>query len=362
MYLDGLKLQNFKNHAFADFAFCKQVNCFTGKNGIGKTNILDAIYYLAFTKSFFNGQDQHSVKHEEPWFSIESNLIKDSISQHLRLFYQKGSKKTLFVNNNEPEKFADHIGTIPLVMILPGDIQIIHESSEERRRLFDTILSSCDKQFLFALMSYNRQLDQRNKLLKDLAEGYSVDMELLMVYNSKLVEFGTIIFNKRNEMVRELFDLFRNHYYEISSGAELAEINYQSDLSEKPFDEILIVQDLVDRLAQRTTKGVHKDDFNFILNGFPVKKFGSQGQQKSFMIALKLTFFDYLKNKTGEKPLLLLDDIFEKLDEERLSSLIKRISNQEFGQIFITDTHKKRIEDAFQFISNVEVVFHHISN
>jgi DNA replication and repair protein RecF len=362
MHLEGLKLQYFKNHAFADFVFCNQVNCFTGKNGIGKTNILDAIYYLAFTKSFFNGQDQHSIQHEEVWFSIETNLIKDSISEHIRLFYQKGLKKALFVNNNEPEKFADHIGTIPLVMILPGDIQIIQESAEERRRLFDTILSSCDKQFLFALISYNRQLDQRNKLLKDLADGYHSDPELMLVYNSKLVEFGNIIFNKRTEMVRELYQLFRNHYTEISSGAESAEINYFSDLNENSFESILINQDQTDRLAQRTTKGVHKDDFIFTLDGFPVKKFGSQGQQKSFMIALKLAFFDYLKIKTGEMPLLLLDDIFEKLDEERLGSLIKRISNKEFGQIFITDTHRARIEDAFKFISGVEVVYHHISN
>jgi DNA replication and repair protein RecF len=233
---------------------------------------------------------------------ILHNLYNKNIKIIFLFIRVMGKKFILNIkeNKNEPEKFADHIGTIPLVMILPGDIQIIHESSEERRRLFDTILSSCDKQFLFALMSYNRQLEQRNKLLKDLAEGYSVDMELLMVYNSKLVEFGTIIFNKRNEMVRELYDLFRNHYHEISSGAELAEINYQSDLSEKPFDEILIIQDQVDRLAQRTTKGVHKDDFNFILNGFPVKKFGSQGQQKSFLIALKLAQFDFVKKQSGE--------------------------------------------------------------
>lgn len=362
MHLEGLKLQNFKNHGFADFLFSKQVNCFTGKNGIGKTNILDAIYYLAFTKSYFHAQDQFSIQHDQPWFSIESSLVKESIVQQLRLFYQKGAKKTLFINNNEPEKFADHIGTIPLVMILPGDIQIIHESAEERRRLFDTILSSCDKQFLFALISYNRTLDQRNRLLKDMAEGYATDPDLMKVYNTKLVEFGHVIFDKRNEMVRELYDIFMNHYREISSGAELAEIQYQSDLTEKPFDLILILQEQADKMAQRTGKGVHKDDFLFTLNGFPVKKFGSQGQQKSFMIALKLAFFDYLKNKTGEKPLLLLDDIFEKLDEDRLSSLIKRISNKEFGQIFITDTHRKRIEEAFRYIEDVEVVYHHISS
>lgn len=361
MYLRRLKLQNFKNHSFVEFDLCSQVNCLTGLNGIGKTNVLDAIYYLSFTKSFFNSQDQYALQHGASWFTIDAELESTAGSNTLKLIYQTGQKKQLLIDQNEVERFADYIGTVPLIMILPGDIQLIHETAEARRKLIDSVIASCNKKYLVNLMAYNKYLDQRNKLLRDFANGVAYDESLLSIYNQRLHEYGQLVFEVRKQVLEAIQSNFHSHYKDISGAKELAQIVYVSDLHEMDMQTWLAQQSFTDRQAQRTTKGIHKDDFLFLLDGFAIKKYGSQGQQKSFVIALKLALYDYLQAQKGVQPLLLLDDIFEKLDAKRLSLLIQRISQQAFGQIFITDTHQQRVADAFASLPHVQVKYFEIA-
>jgi DNA replication and repair protein RecF len=361
MHLRRLKLQNFKNHSLVEFDLCAQVNCFTGLNGKGKTNVLDAIYYLGFTKSYFHAQDQFSLQHGASWFTIDAQLKNNAGFDELKIIYQTGQKKQLLMNQNEPEKFADYIGTLPLIMILPGDIFLIQETAEVRRKLIDAVISSCDRTYLNNLMAYNKYLDQRNKLLRDFANGYSSDESLLSIYNQRLHEFGHAVFNVRKQVIEAIKENFVKHYQDISGAKEQAEIVYLSDLHENEMLTCLAHQNYADRQAQRTSKGIHKDDYQFLLDGFAIKKYGSQGQQKSFVIALKLALYDYLQAQKGVKPLLLLDDIFEKLDAQRLNLLIQRISQQNFGQIFITDTHQERIAAAFASLPSIEVKYFEIA-
>lgn len=361
MHLRRLKLQNFKNHCFVEFDLSAQVNCLTGLNGIGKTNVLDAIYYLGFTKSYFNSQDQFSLQHGASWFTIDAEIESQSGTNQLKLIYQSGQKKQLLIDQNEVERFADYIGTLPLIMILPGDILLIQETADARRKLLDSVIASCNKKYLTDLMAYNKYLDQRNKLLRDFANGTPYDESLLNIYNQRLHEYGHLVFETRKLVLQTIQPNFHNHYKDISGGKELAEIVYVSDLHEMDMQAWLTQQAFTDKQAQRTTKGIHKDDLLFLLDGFAIKKYGSQGQQKSFVIALKLALYDYLQAQKGVQPLLLLDDIFEKLDAQRLNLLIQRISKQEFGQIFITDTHQQRIADAFADLAHIEVKYFEIA-
>ena len=351
-----LNLQQFKNYTSAKVNLCPQVNCFTGKNGAGKTNVLDAIYYLSFTKSYFNAQDAQNVHHNLDYFIIKADYERNEIIEQALLYYQKG-KKTLKINNNEVKKFSEHIGQYPLVMITPNDIMLLHEGSEERRRFLDGMISQLDKFYLNDLLLYNRTVEQRNKQLRLFAEGMPVDYNLLDSYNALLIKHGEALFAKRSQFLQNFIPVFNQFYAQIAQSQEQVNIVYQSDLLHQNFDELLAKQTSNDLAAQRTTKGIHKDELEFTISNYPIKKFGSQGQQKSFIISLKLAQYAYLKNQTQTKPLLLLDDIFEKLDEYRLNTLLQMIAHDEFGQIFITDTHLPRLQQVFNTMQNVQVKY-----
>ncbi|MCG9879982.1 MAG: DNA replication/repair protein RecF [Bacteroidia bacterium] len=350
MFISKLTLTHFKNYAEAQFRFSPNLNVFYGKNGAGKTNVLDAIYYLAITRSYFNAVDQQQVQHGENYFTVEADLVKGELSETIRLFFQRGIGKKLLVQQNEVEKFSDHIGKMPVVMIAPGDIQLIYEGSEERRKFFDLLISTCNRIYLNQLQAYNKSLDQRNKLLKDFYENRYFDRDLLNVYNEQLLHAGSYIQRVRNQFITDFRPLFMSNYRRLVGEAELVNLTYESELNRIPFQDLLLKSESADIDLLRTTKGVHKDDWVFEIEGQSLKKFGSQGQQKTYIIALKLAQFQYLHMQKSEKPILLLDDIFEKLDMQRLQQLFAWISEGLFGQIFITDTQESRLRAMLETI------------
>ncbi len=360
--LQSLLFEQFKNYNRGQVLLCKQVNCFVGKNGAGKTNLLDAIYYLSFTKSFFGSNDQQHIQHEKDYFFIEAEIDRNMLTENVRIAVQRGAKKVVKVNNNEHKKISDHIGLYPLVMIAPNDILLILEGSEERRKFIDGFISQCDKVYLNSLLAYNRVLEQRNKQLKIFAEQRFIDATLLQTYNEQLIQYGTLIYLKRKEFMEQFIPVFQSFYKIISGNNELVNIIYQSDLHDKMLADLLHQQQHNDLAAQRTTKGIHKDELAFMIDDQFLKRFGSQGQQKSFIIALKLAQYNYLKQQTATKPVLLLDDIFEKLDEQRLSTLLNMIAQGDFGQIFITDTHLQRLKDVFTPMPQVAVKYFAVDN
>jgi DNA replication and repair protein RecF len=348
--LKNLRLYNFKNYENIKFEFNSHINCFTGLNGSGKTNVLDAIYYLCFTKSYFQNQDQLNILLNETEMSINGTFSKNNFDENVQLIIKKESKKKLKVNNNDYKKLSEHIGNFPLVIIAPNDIYLIHEGSEERRKFVDSFISQFDKSYIQQLIQYNKAIEQRNALLKAFAEHHYLDENLVSTYTDKLIISGTFVFEKRKEFIAEFEPIFLKYYNQISLQSDAVSLKYESQLQAQSIEELLAQNIQTDKAAQRTTKGIHKDDLIFEINGFALKKMGSQGQQKSFIIALKLAQYQYLINKTNIKPLLLLDDIFEKLDNNRLAIILSMIAEDNFGQIFISDTDKKRLEAMFKNI------------
>ncbi len=356
LHIKNIGFQQFKNYQSAQINPCAQVNCFVGKNGAGKTNVLDALYYLSFTKSFFNTIDHQNIQHGQDYFSIQARYVKNNLEEDALLVYLKG-KKTLKLNNNDVRKFSEHIGSYPLVMITPNDMMLLHEGSDERRKFIDGIIAQTDKFYLSDLLGYNRILEQRNRQLKQFAENSYLDETLLETYNAQLIKHGKEVHQKRKLFLAQFIPVFNQYYEKISASNETVSITYESDLSTNDFEKLLLQYLSIDIAAQRTNKGIHKDELNFRINQFALKKFGSQGQQKSFIIALKLAQYEYLKQHTGIKPLLLLDDIFEKLDQTRLNTLLQMIAQDEFGQIFITDTHLARLQEVFEQLPTVVIKY-----
>jgi DNA replication and repair protein RecF len=358
MYLKKLQLTNFKNYTFTELEFSEKMNCFSGDNGSGKTNLLDAIYYLSFTKSFFNQMDQQNIRNGEDFFRIEGSFSLDGErSDSLECVQEKNHRKILRLNKKEYERLADHIGLIPLVMISPADSNLIYSGSEERRKYFDSVISQFDKVYLEDLISYQKILFQRNKLLKQFAETRSFDTDALDLWDRQMIPLGKRIFEKRSEFIKLFKPVFSRHFEGISGGREEVELIYESALAGADFNDLIIRSREQDRFASYTTQGIHKDDFPFLMNGMPLKKFGSQGQQKSFMIAVKLAQFDYTRDIKGYKPLLLLDDVFDKLDDTRVENLLKLVSEDHFGQIFITDTSAARLQHAIEKTNSAFAIF-----
>ena len=350
MWLQKLSLLNFKNYSEAELNFSATVNAFTGNNGAGKTNLLDAIHYLSLCKSYFNPIDGQQIRHNHDFFMVQGTFARDKQDEVISCGLKRGQKKLFKRNKKEYQRLADHIGLFPLVMISPNDISIIIEGSEERRRFVDNAISQTDHAYLDELILYTRNLQNRNALLRQIAVSGKYDPELLDIYDSQLVLSGNRIFAKRRAFMDVFTEIFNKHYEYLSENAETVELVYESPLMKADFAE-LIKQTLErDRILERTTVGIHKDDLVFSIGGMPLKKFGSQGQQKSFLIALKLAQYTFLQQQKGFKPLLLLDDIFDKLDESRTRKLMKMVSDKDFGQIFITDTSRKRIEHVFNEI------------
>ena len=345
MFLKNISVINYKNFSEANFDFDAKINCFVGKNGIGKTNILDAIYHLANGKSYFNPLAVQNIKHGEEFFVVDGEFKKNNRTEQILCSLKKGQKKILKRNSKLYEKLSDHIGFIPLVIISPADRDLIVEGSETRRKFMDSVISQLDNSYLQELIQYQKIISQRNALLKYFALNHVFENDTLSIYNEQLNNLGQLIFNKRQHFLVDFIPIFNKYHQEITNSSETVQLIYQSDLFEK--DTITLLQENLskDRVLQYTSVGVHKDDLSFEIDNYPIKKFGSQGQQKSFLIALKLAQFDFVKKQSGEKPILLFDDIFDKLDEFRVSKIIEMVNNEEFGQLFISDTHPERTED-----------------
>jgi len=348
LQLESLSIHNFKNYQELSIEFKEKIICITGENGSGKTNLLDAIYYLALGKSAFNSMDNQNIKHGEPFFSISGNFELNNEPVSVRCNLKKGLKKILKWNGVEYEKLSEHIGKIPLVMIAPDDSDLVREHSEARRKFVDNIISQVDKEYLQSLIHYNQILKQRNGVLKNLNEQGRKDPTLLEVYDEKLVILAKNIFEKRRIFLKDFRPCFDQHYREISNDKEKASISYKSSLKDPEFSTTFKNNIPRDIFMQRTELGIHRDDFIFKINQYPLKKFGSQGQQKSFLISLKLAQFDFLKSAKNFCPLLLMDDIFDKLDDTRITKMMKWIHNEEFGQIFITDSREKRTREIIK--------------
>ena len=347
MWLQKLSVINFKNYSEAELVFSDTVNAFTGNNGAGKTNILDAIHYLSLCKSYFNPIDSQQIRQGEDLFMIQGTFEKDQNDEVIFCGLKRTQKKKFKRNKKEYLRLADNIGIFPLVMISPNDISLIIEGSEERRKFIDNVISQTDSQYLDELISYNKSLMNRNALLRQIGISGKYDPALMEIYDDQLILSGNKIFEKRKAFMIEFTDIFNKHYQYLSEDAEQVELVYDSPLLLNNFSEILKKNLERDRILERTSSGIHKDELNFTIHGMVLKKFGSQGQQKSFLIALKLAQYTFLFRKKGFEPLLLLDDIFDKLDDARRNKLMKMVSDKDFGQIFITDTSRKRIEAIF---------------
>ncbi len=341
-FLRRIKLTNYKNYGFRDFEFSPLMNVLVGNNGMGKTNLLDAVYYTCFTKSYLTSSDMMVPQFGTVFFRVETEISLNSENQLIEIKYLKQEKKEVFVNKAKVEKQAEYIGKFPCVIIVPDDNQLILGGSELRRKFMDSTLSQFSTEYLTNLVTYNKILGHRNALLKSFYEQRTYDKNLLDVYNEKLATCGKIIFEYRKSLSEKLIPAFHKIYKNIFDGEEEVSIVYESDLLENSFEELLAQSEQHDRNAQRTTKGIHADDWRLMLNNFPVKKTGSQGQQKTFLLSLKLAQYDLLKQEKQIAPLLLLDDIFDKLDAERVNKIFRLIGGEDFGQVFITDTGEER--------------------
>ncbi|HPW96956.1 MAG TPA: DNA replication and repair protein RecF [Flavobacterium sp.] len=345
MFLKNITLFNYKNFSEASFEFDPKINCFVGKNGVGKTNVLDAIYHLSNGKSYFNPLAVQNIKHNEEFFVVDGEFEKNDRTEQIVCSLKKGQKKILKRNGKLYDKLSEHIGLIPLVIISPADRDLITDGSETRRKFMDSVISQLDKSYLQEIIKYQKIILQRNALLKYFALNHVFEKETLHIYDEQLDDLGQVIFEKRKSFLEKFIPIFNHYYQEISNNSENVQLVYQSDLFEKNMLPLLAENINKDKALQYTSVGIHKDDLSFEIDGFPIKKFGSQGQQKSFLIALKLAQFDFVKKQSGEKPILLFDDIFDKLDESRVSKIVSMVNQEEFGQLFISDTHPERTEN-----------------
>lgn len=349
MVLNRLTVSNFKNYAEADVELCGNVNCFVGNNGAGKTNLLDAVYYLSFCKSYFNPVDIQNIKMSEDFFAIHGHY-GDAMAS---LVLKRGQPKQVKWNKKVCKTLAEHIGRIPLVMVSPNDQQLITGGSELRRKFLNGVISQTDHAYLDHLLQYTKALEQRNRLLKQMWEDRLWDDSMVAVWDAQLVTHGEPLYERRRQFVTDFLPLFEEYYHWIAGDQEPGTLVYCRD--EQPLAMQLDASRQADKYSQYTNAGPHKDDLLFLLqHEMSIKKFGSQGQQKSFALALKLAQFQYLFNHTGEKPILLLDDIFDKLDLLRVKQLIALVGSECFGQVLLTDTQPGRVQAIFDELPTLE--------
>ena len=370
MFLRKLSILNFKNYPQAEFVFDEGSNCFAGDNGAGKTNLLDAIYYLSSCKSYFNPVDSQNILHGEQMFMLQGEFIVDDKEEIISCGLKRNQKKIFRRNQNEYQRLAEHIGLLPSVIISPYDCELITGGSEERRKFMDSIISQYDRIYLDDLINYNKALTQRNALLRQFSRGNYFDSDAIAVWDAALIVLGKKIFAKRQLFINDFTPLFDKHYKFISGERETVAVVYDSHHHLDNFEEHFHNARKRDLILEYTTVGIHKDDLLFTMGGHPVKKFASQGQQKSFLISLKLAHFDFIKSMKNIFPLLLLDDIFDKLDDFRMNRLMELVSHDSparhdkgarwaggFGQIFITDTHGDRVSKIFSQIKKPIRIF-----
>ena len=340
MQLKKLSLINFKNVVQADLEPGPGINCFVGNNGAGKTNAIDAVYYLSIGKSSLPMTDAQCMLHGEDFFVLDGRYrTDDDRAEQVVCTYSRKGGKTLKRNGKEYERLADHVGGFPVVIVSPADGALISDAAEERRRYLNGFISQFDRAYLTAVMRYNAVLAERTRLLK-----VSSDETMLRIYDRQLVEHGTLIHARRRAAVGRLQPVVAEFYGRLSGDREQVELHYRSELDERPFEELLLAARQKDLINQFTTAGVHRDDLLLKIGGYPLRKYGSQGQQKSFLIALKLAQYVVVAAERGEKPILLLDDLFDKLDADRVEQLIRLVAGAEFGQIFLTDCNRDRLQ------------------
>jgi DNA replication and repair protein RecF len=349
-----ISLTGFKNYEYAQAVFSRGFNCITGNNGEGKTNLLDSIHYLSFTKSYFNPIDAQSILHNAPLFVIQGEFEIGAGKDEVFCAHRKGERKQVKVNKKEVARFADHIGRYPVVMASPADIGLILEGSETRRRFADSIISQYDRAYLEDIILYANVLLQRNAQLKQFSRAGKFDIESLKIWDIQLTTLGERIFKKRKIFSEEFEPVFQKYYGLISGEKEPVSIAYQSQLYNGDFEALLNETMEKDRAMEYSTVGVHKDDWEFRMKGFLIKKFASQGQQKSYLLAIKLAQFEFVKRHCNLIPILMLDDIRDKLDEQRIKLLVGLISSSDFGQVFITDTSRRELVHLFKEV-NVQV-------
>ena len=348
MYLKRISLTNFKNIPEATIEFSGGMNCINGNNGQGKTNLLDAIYYLSMTKSYFDAADRFTVRHGEQTASVQGTYVSaDGTEETITVLLDKQNPKQVRRGKKQYARFSDHIGLIPIVMSSPTDTALVNDAASERRRFINMFLSQTDKAYLRNLQDYNQLLMQRNKLLKQ----ETVPQDLLDVFSARLAEYADFIFHKRTELCQRLTPLVAKYHGMLSNEAEEAGLQYVSDLQNGSLEDILHKEAERERILKYTTAGVHHDDILLLLDGHPLRKCGSQGQQKSFLIALKLAQFTIMKESYDFPPILLLDDVFDKLDSERVTQLLSIVAGEDFGQIFITDSNKVRLARTVSALS-----------
>jgi len=348
MYLKELSVVNYKNIQQAELQFSRKLNCFIGKNGVGKTNLLDSIYYLSFCKSYFNAADILNIKHDQEFFVLQGKYDRQGDEENIYCGLKRGNKKKFSRNKKEYKKLSGHIGLLPLVMISPSDTILIIGGSDERRKFTDSVISQFDRVYLENLVKYNRALLQRNNLLKHFAANRTFDADSLEIWDDQLINLGNKIHKRRSEFIKEVLPVFQKYYKYISKENESVELEYISQLNEAEFSDLIKESLSKDRIIQYTSVGIHKDDLDFKIEGYPIKKLGSQGQKKTFLAALKLAQFEFIKTVNEFMPILLLDDIFDKLDSERVEQIVRLVAENTFGQIFITDTNREHLDSLIQ--------------
>lgn len=344
MILQSLSLIQYKNFESIEFDFDDKINCIVGENGKGKTNILDSIYHLAYTKSYFNPVTSQNIMHGKDFFVIDGQFQRFDKTENIIVSAKKGQKKIIKRNAKVYDRLSDHVGFIPVVIISPTDRDLILEGSDVRRKFIDVVISQVDKIYLNKLIKYNSILSQRNALLKYFAANRTFDQANLEVYNEQMQDLGQYIYDKRCEFIENFRPILKSRYQEICQKEESIQITYKSQLHKTKLKDLFEKNLQKDMALQYTGVGIHKDDLIFDIGDYPVKKFGSQGQQKSYLIALKFAQYDYLKDSQGLTPILLLDDIFDKLDENRVKHIVSMVTKQDLGQMFISDTHAERTE------------------
>ncbi len=348
LQLQNISLYQFKNYVQNTFHFTEKIVGICGNNGLGKTNLLDAIYYLCFTKSYFSKTDAASVKQGTQGMRIEGNFLRNNETEKIVCILRENNRKEMQRNGEEYKKFSTHIGRFPAVIIAPDDVELVTGTSEVRRKFLDTLLSQLDNKYLQWLIDYNKVLQQRNSLLKLAGERGYIDEALLQILNEQLVQPAKLIFEKRKSFLEAFLPSAAKSYEAIAGTDEPVTLKYYSQLFEDKFENLLLAFRQKDMMLQRTTVGIHKDDIEFELNNWHFKNIASQGQRKSLLFALKLKEFEELKSANGFAPILLLDDVFEKLDTTRMNNLLHHVCVENDSQVFITDTHKERLQLALQ--------------
>ncbi len=348
MILKKLSILNYKNIEQAEVGFSSKINCFFGNNGMGKTNLLDAIYYLSFTKSHINTPDSQIIKNGQEMCVIQGSYDYAGRDEDIFCAIRNGQRKQFKRNKKEYEKLSDHIGLLPLVMISPADVELIRGGSDERRRFLDLIISQQDKQYLHALIQYNKALYQRNVLLKEQSRDYS----LFEVLEMQMSMYGRLVYDTRKQLVNDFTPIFNDYYHRICGFTEEVGLNYTSPLDKGELEDLLKTNRERDKILSYTSTGIHKDELEMLLGESLIRRVGSQGQNKTYLIALKLAQFAFLKEKGHTTPILLLDDLFDKLDANRVEQIIQLVNNNQFGQIFITDTNRKYLDEILSLTGN----------